>query len=257
MSGLILSDVVGDPLDVIGSGPTAADETTFEDALSVLEAFELIDDPLTPPRVVRHVQAGVAGERAETLRALPHTVANQVVGANRLALDAAEHEARRLGYHVLNLSSWIEGDADEVARLIAGMVRGVRAEHRPLAPPACLLVGGEVTVKLAGEEGIGGRNQQLALAALVELGLAGLRDVVVLSGGTDGEDGPTDAAGGLITRATLERALDLGVDPLDHLERRDAHPFLAATGGLLETGRTGTNVADLRVVLIGPPPKRA
>lgn len=255
MTGLVLSDVVGDPLDVIASGPTAADTSTFADALSVLEAFELYDDPSTPENVIRHLERGRRGDVSETLRALPPNVSNVVVGGNRDALAASEAAAAALGYHAISLGSSIEGRADELGRVLAGLARGVKRQGRPASSPACVLLGGEATVDLGDDHGLGGRNQEVALSALVELGLRDLDDVALLSCGTDGEDGPTDAAGALITRRTLEVASARGLDALDHLVRHDAHPFLDATGALLRTGLTGTNVMDLRVLLVGPPPR--
>jgi len=257
LAGLVLSDVVGDPLPVIASGPTADDSSTFADALSVLEAFELLDDPALPKKVRAHLERGAAGGLPETLRALPPHVSNTLIGSNRVALEAAERAAEALGYHVVSLGSAIEGMSQELGRLVAGLVRGVRREGRPVAAPACVLCGGESTVDVGEKPGLGGRNQELALASLVELGFRDLESVAVLSAGTDGEDGPTDSAGALITRRTLETAEALGLDALDALERHDAHPFLDKTGGLLRTGLTGTNVMDLRIVLVGPPPQDA
>jgi len=244
-------------LPVIASGPTADDSSTFADALSVLEAFELLDDPALPKKVRAHLERGAAGGLPETLRALPPHVSNTLIGSNRVALEAAERAAEALGYHVVSLGSAIEGMSQELGRLVAGLVRGVRREGRPVAAPACVLCGGESTVDVGEKPGLGGRNQELALASLVELGFRDLESVAVLSAGTDGEDGPTDSAGALITRRTLETAEALGLDALDALERHDAHPFLDKTGGLLRTGLTGTNVMDLRIVLVGPPPQDA
>ncbi len=255
--GLVLSDVVGDPLDVIASGPTAADTTTFDDALSVLEAFELLDDPAWHRAVLRHLKKGAAGKIPESLHALPPNVSNCVVGSNRTALEAAEEAARALGYRVASLGSCLEGVASETGRFLAGLARGVRREGRPAAAPACVVMGGEATVDLGDAPGLGGRNQEVALSALVELGLRDLDDVALLSAGTDGEDGPTDAAGALVTRRTLEAANEQELDALDALARHDAYPFFDATDSLVRTGLTGTNVMDLRVLLVGPPPQDA
>lgn len=257
LAGLVLSDVVGDPLPVIASGPTADDTSTYADALSVLEAFGLLDDPALPKKVRAHLEKGLAGDLPETLRALPAHVSNSLIGSNRVALEASERAAEALGYHVVSLGSAIEGMADELGRVVAGLVRGVQREGRPAAPPACVVFGGESTVDVGLRPGLGGRNQELALASLVELGFRDLESVAILSGGTDGEDGPTDAAGALVTRRTLEAAEALGLDAVEALVRHDAHPFLDRTGSLLRTGLTGTNVMDLRLVLVGPPPPDA
>jgi glycerate 2-kinase len=156
-----------------------------------------------------------------------------------------------LGYRVVNLGSFLEGETRQVATVLAGVVRSVRADGEPLRPPACILSGGETTVTLGGGHGRGGRNQEFVLAAAVKLGREGLRDAVVLSGGTDGEDGPTDAAGALADAGTLARAARLGLNPAAFLDRHDAYPFFEATGDLLKTGLTQTNVMDVRVILVG------
>lgn len=248
LHSLIISDVVGDPLDVIASGPTAADPTTFADAMAVLERFNLIDQ--VPSAVLRHLREGMAGTISETLKAIPANVHNRIIGNNARALAASAEEARKLGYQVLNLGSFIEGETREVAMVLAGIVRSIRSDGQPLAPPVCILSGGETTVTLGKDHGLGGRNQEFVLAAVIKLGQDGLRDVVILSGGTDGEDGPTDAAGAVADAQTLQRAAAQGLQPLHFLNGHDAYHFFAATGDLLQTGLTRTNVMDVRVILI-------
>jgi hydroxypyruvate reductase/glycerate 2-kinase len=245
---LIISDVIGDPLDVIASGPTAADPTTFADALAVLEKYRLTER--VPPAVRRHLEQGRAGQVPETLKHLPAHVHNYVIGNNARSLAAARAKAEALGYRVLNLGAYLEGETRHVATALAGVVRSIRADGQPLPPPVCLLSGGETTVTLAEGHGQGGRNQEFVLAAAVKLGREGLRDVVVLSGGTDGEDGPTDAAGAVADADTLARAETQGLAPAAYLARNDAYHFFAATGDLLQTGLTQTNVMDVRVILI-------
>ncbi len=246
---LIISDVIGDPLDVIASGPTAPDPTTFADARSILDRYNL--RPNTPPAVLAHLERGRAGTITETPKSLPPSVHNLVLGNNSRALDAAQRQAEALGYTVLNLGSFIEGETRYAAVVLAGIARSIRADSRPLRPPVCLLSGGETTVTLGSSPGRGGRNQEFVLATVVYLGGAGLRNMVVLSGGTDGEDGPTDAAGALADESTLTRAAAAGLDPVAYLERHDAYSFFEATGDLLKTGLTQTNVMDVRVTLIG------
>ena len=151
----------------------------------------------------------------------------------------------------MNLGSFVEGETRQVATVFAGIVRSIRADGRPLRPPVCILSGGETTVTLTGDHGRGGRNQEFVLAAAVKLGAAGLRDVVLLSGGTDGEDGPTDAAGAVADADTLVRAAERRLDPAAFLARHDAYSFFDAVGGLLRTGLTQTNVMDVRVLLVG------
>ncbi len=248
---LILSDVVGDPLDVIASGPTAPDPTTFSDAIAVLKRYELWEQ--VPQSIRRHLERGVRGEVPETLKRLPRTVHNVVVGNNRTALDAAARVARQQGYRVLDLGSFIQGETRHVATALAGVVLSVRRDGRPLRQPACILSGGETTVTLPPDHGQGGRNQEFAVAFGVAADLGQLPGVVCLSGGTDGEDGPTDAAGGMVSQAHFRRAQKLGLDPRHYLERHDCYRFLEAVGGLFKTGPTGTNVTDLRVILVGVP----
>jgi glycerate 2-kinase len=248
---LIISDVIGDPLDVIASGPTAPDPTTFADALAILDRYGL--RPHLPPTVVTHLERGREGAIDETPKTLPPSVHNVLLGNNSRALAAAQRQAEALGYAVLNLGSFIEGETRYVAIALAGIVRSIRAEGRPLRPPACVLSGGETTVTLGPSHGRGGRNQEFVLSAAVYLGAAGLRNGVVLSGGTDGEDGPTDAAGAFADETTLARAAQAGLEPTAYLERHDAYSFFAATGDLLKTGLTRTNVMDVRIVLIGKP----
>jgi len=246
---LLISDVIGDPLDVIASGPTAADPTTFADALAVLERHGLTDR--TPPNVLDHLRRGAAGAFPETLKKLPESVHNRILGNNAAALTAAARRAAELGYPVLNLGSWIDGETRPVAAVFAGIMRSIQTDGRPMRPPVCVLSGGETTVTLPADHGKGGRNQEFVLAAALKLGAAGLRNAVVLSGGTDGEDGPTDAAGAIADEETLARAASLRRDPAAYLERHDAYPFFAAVGGLIRTGLTQTNVMDVRVLLIG------
>ena len=245
---LILSDVPGDPLDVIASGPTAPDPTTFADAWAVSERTQTLAQ--MPLAVRQRLQAGRRGDLPETLkpeaaRALP--VQHVVVGSNRLAVEAAALAAAAHGFAPLILSTRLEGEAREVGRVLAAMAGEVVRYERPQRRPACLLAGGETTVTVRGA-GRGGRSQELALAAVPAL--AGL-PIGLLSFGTDGIDGPTDAAGAWVDGATLSRAQALGLDPLAALAHNDAYPFFAALEDLVITGPTGTNVNDVVVILIG------
>ncbi len=246
MISLIISDVVGDPLDVIASGPTTPDPSTFADALAILDRYQLRTQ--APLAIIAHLQEGARGRIAETPKTLPNQVQNVVIGSNALAIKEAERCAKELGYDVLNLGSFIEGETRQVAIMHAGIVRSIRAHGVPIKPPVCLLSGGETTVTLSPNAGKGGRNQEFVLATLLKLGLTS--KVAILSGGTDGEDGPTDAAGASADVETLQRAVALGLDGWDHLRRNDAYPFFKATGDLLVTGLTQTNVMDVRVILV-------
>ncbi|MGE3806161.1 MAG: glycerate kinase [Gemmataceae bacterium] len=245
---LIISDVIGDPLDVIASGPTAADPTTFADSLAIVDRFQL--RAKLPAAVIDYLEGGARGERPETLKELPAQVSNRVIGNNAGALRAAAARAEQFGYRVVNLGAFVEGETRQVAVACAGIVRSLRVDGQPVLPPACVLIGGETTVTLASDHGRGGRNQEFVLALLHKLGQAGCRDVVALSAGTDGEDGPTDAAGAFGDADTLARAAQLNLDVVAYLDRNDANHFFDATGDLLKTGLTGTNVMDIRVMLV-------
>lgn len=249
---LIISDVVGDPLDVIASGPTAADPSTFADALAVLDRYGL--RAKAPPAVIQHLERGAAGQVPETLKALPENVRNVILGNNALALRAATAKAEALGYRVLNLGSFVEGETRPVAVAVAGIVRSIRADGLPVAPPACVLIGGETTVTLGPDSRKGGRNQEFVLAVLDKLSNDGMRGVAVLSGGTDGEDGPTDAAGAVADEGTWAAIREHGLDVARHLDRHDAYPLFDAIGGLIRTGLTHTNVMDVRILLVASPP---
>lgn len=237
---LILSDVIGDPLHVIASGPTVPDPTTVADAREILERYE-VEDP------------GVLRETPKPGDEVFAGVQNLVVGSNRLAALAAVDEAEFLGYETLLLGTYVEGEAREVAKVAAALAKGVRADGDPLESPACIVWGGETTVTVRGE-GKGGRNQELALAAA--LAIDGWSDILIMALATDGTDGPTDAAGAVVTGETMERARELGLDPYAALRANDSYHFfeqLEGTGpaGLIRTGPTGTNVNDLLFILVG------
>ena len=243
---LALSDVIGDPLDVIASGPTVPDPTTYVDALAVLDRYGLREK--VPPSVVARLVQGAAGALSETSKADDPAFARAatlLIGTNRVALDAAARTAEMNGYRPRVLTSSLRGEAREVAKVICALAEGVAPQDRP----AALVFGGETTVTLSPDAGRGGRNQELALAAAIEI--AGRDDVVILSMGTDGTDGPTDAAGGIADGGTVERARDAGCSPGDALRRHDAYPLLEATGDLIVTGPTGTNVMDVVIALVG------
>ncbi len=245
---LIISDVVGDPLDVIASGPTAADPTTFAEAWEVLERYGLLGS--APPAVVRHLERGRTGDIPETPKGTPARVVNRIIGSNRVALDAARRKAEELGYRVLDLGAFVEGETRQVATAVAGIVRSIRADGAPIAPPACILIGGETTVSLGENPGKGGRNQEFVLAILAKLGRPGMEGVTVLSGGTDGEDGPTNAAGAIADAEISSGLSESEFVPEEYLRRHDAYSYFEQMKGLLRTGLTGTNVMDVRVILV-------
>jgi hydroxypyruvate reductase len=246
---LILSDIVGDPLDAIASGPTVPDPRTYADALGIVDKYNLRQE--IPASVRAHLEAGAAGRIPETPKPddpLFARVKSVMVASNIQALEAAKAEAQRRGFQAMILSSFIEGETREIARMHAALALEVRASGNPLKPPTCLITGGETTVTLKGK-GKGGRNQEFALAAAMDI--AGVPDVVILSAGTDGTDGPTDAAGALADGDTLPRATALGLVPRAALDGNDAYPFFAHLGDLVMTGPTRTNVMDVRLVLVG------
>lgn len=246
---LILSDVIGDPLDVIASGPTVPDESTFQDCWRILEKYQLVDR--IPRSVLNHIRAGLSGQVAETPKpgdpAFSKTQ-NLIVGSNLLAVKAAAQKAKELGYNTLILSSFVEGETREVAKVHAAIVKEILNSGNPIPPPACIISGGETTVTLKGK-GLGGRNQEFVLAAAIDI--AGLKDVVILSAGTDGTDGPTDAAGAIADGSTVQRAKDLNLDPFKYLQENDSYHFFQPLEDLILTGPTNTNVMDLRIMLVG------
>ena len=243
---LIVSDVIGNPLDVIASGPTSPDPTTFAQAYAVLDRYALLSE--VPIVIVRHLQSGMHGGIAETPKAgdpaLQHTQ-NFIVASNEHAACAAVEQARQMGLHTLLLSTSVEGEAREVAKVLAAVVKEVVRSGQPLPRPACIVAGGETTVTVRGD-GLGGRNQELALAAAASI--AGLDNVAIVALGTDGTDGPTDAAGAVCTGQTLQRAAHKGLSPAGFLANNDAYHFFEAIGDLIVTGPTNTNVNDLTLL---------
>jgi len=245
VEALLVSDVIGDNPDVIGSGPAAPDPSTFFDAAAVLDRYGIRDK--VPAAVRARIDRGAAGAIDETPKPgdpLFACVRNTVIGGNRLALDAAARQARDLGFRTLVLSSSIAGETREIARMHAAIVREVAESGRPLKPPACIITGGETTVTLRGG-GLGGRNQEFALAAALDI--AGLDNVVVFSAGTDGTDGPTNAAGAIADGDTLRRK----PDARRYLNANDSYHYFESLRDLVITGPTNTNVADVRILLIG------
>ncbi|MEM1177108.1 MAG: glycerate kinase [Acidobacteriota bacterium] len=244
----VLSDVVGDPLDVIASGPVSPDPSLFRDVDAILKRYGLWST--LPDSVRRHLEAGLAGEVEESPGPGDPcfaSVAASVLGNNRRAADAALREAERRGYGSVLLTTELVGEAREAGGFLAAVAREVRRSGQPIAAPACVLAAGETTVTVEGD-GIGGRNQELALAAA--LALDGTPDVLVAGFGTDGIDGPTDAAGAFATGDSLTRARDLGLDAAHFLSRNDAYRFFQALDDLILTGPTGTNVMDLSLILV-------
>jgi hydroxypyruvate reductase len=245
---LILSDVIGDDLDTIASGPTVPDRSTFAECMEILENYGISGK--VPPGALEHLRRGVRGEVPETPKeddpAFGRTQA-VIVGSAALSLAAAREEALRMGYNTLILSSVMEGETRDVARVHGAIGKEVIRTGNPVPRPACLLSGGETTVTIRGN-GLGGRNTEFVLAAAMEI--AGLPGIVVFSAGTDGTDGPTDAAGAVADGTTLDRARERGLSPSGFLKNNDSYHFFEALGDLVVTGPTLTNVMDLRIVLV-------
>ena len=240
---LILSDVMGSPLDVIASGPTVADPSTFADGLAILQKYQI--EERVPVNIRSYLQSGARGEIPETLKPddpLLARVIHQVVASNPQAADAALVTARTAGFHTLLLTTYLQGEASQAGVFLAGILKQIASSSQPLPRPACLVAGGETTVTLRGS-GLGGRNQEMALGAVPLL--AGLSNAALVTLGTDGEDGPTDAAGAIVTGKTLDQALQQDLNPQTFLQNNDSYHFFEALECLLKPGPTGTNVNDL------------
>jgi len=244
---LILSDVIGDPIDVIASGPTAPDESTFADAATVLNHYRLTSK--VAPAILKIINDGVQGKRPETLKKddpAVNQINNFLIGNNKLALQAAKSKAENLGFYTQIESSTLSGNVEEIAPIIVETAKKFSNEHK--GRKTCLLFGGEPTVKISGN-GLGGRNQHLAL--LCAKLLHNQADITILSGGTDGTDGPTDAAGAVVDNQTFNTAKIQNLDINQYLQNCDSYHFFKQEGGLVTTGPTQTNVMDIIIVLIG------
>ena len=245
---LMLSDVVGDDMDTIASGPFVPDSSTFEEVTVILAKYKLMKK--VPPAVRSLLKKGLIGQIPETPKSGEpefENVTNLIVASNFISLEAAEAKAKSLGYKTLILSSCIEGETRDAAKVHAAVAKETLATGNPVKPPACIISGGETTVTIRGK-GRGGRNQEFALAAAIEIDR--LPGVVIFSAGTDGTDGPTDAAGAVADGTTCQRAFDLNLSAQKHLQTNDAYPFFKELGDLIMTGPTRTNVMDLRLVLV-------
>jgi len=269
--GKVLSDVINDPLDVIASGPTVPDPSTFSDALQILKKYQIASE--TSAVIFEHLKRGAAGEIPETPKSGDPTfkkVQNVVVGNNLQAAQAAVSQAQTEGFNTLLLTTSLQGEASVAGQIMSAIAQQVTATGDPIPRPACIIAGGETTVTLSaphpsplpkgegerppspfgrgagGEGGKGGRNQELALGAVAEL--AGLEDVMLIALATDGDDGPTDAAGAVVTGETLRRAALSGLNPSEFLARNDAYNFFDPLGDLLKPGLTHTNVCDLTFI---------
>ncbi len=246
---LMLSDVIGDPMDVIASGPTVPDTSTFKNCVEIIHKYEVSNR--LPEAVRKRFEAGLAGEIPETPKpgdAVLERCHNVIVGSNGLAVAAAAGRARDLGYNTLVLSTRLEGEAREVAHVYSAIGKEILTSGAPVAAPACVIAGGETTVTVRGN-GKGGRNQELVLAGAMHL--SGWEGTVLFSGGTDGTDGPTDAAGAIADAGTVTRAESAGLSAIESLKNNDSYHFFQPLDDLVMTGPTGTNVADVAFVMVG------
>ena len=244
---LILSDVTGNPLEVIGSGPTVPDPSTFSDALTVIEKYNLTADMTAG--VLNHLMDGLNGIHPETPKPgdpLFDDTVNILAGTNQIALKASKEEALRLGFRSYIIDTELNGDVESVCESVLKMALSFR-NNNDIPKPACLLYGGETTVKVSGN-GRGGRNQHLALSMAIRL--RNIPGITFLAAGTDGTDGPTDAAGAVVDSETTGKAAFMNEDPVDYLCEFNSYDFFKRVGGLLKTGPTFTNVMDLLVVII-------
>lgn len=245
---LILSDVIGDPLDVIASGPTSPDETTYQDAVAVIEKYGLTDK--IPAHIWNTLNNGANGAMPDTPKIdnpAFEGVENIIIGSNKIATGAAAKKAMELGFDTTILTSELQGEASEVAKWLALKAIEIRGQGSGVKKRICLISGGETTVTVKGN-GLGGRNMEFALAFALEI--AGTDGITLLSAGTDGTDGPTDAAGAIVNGQTIKKAKTKGLDPLVYLEHNDSYIFFKNIGELFVTGSTGTNVMDIQIIIL-------
>jgi glycerate 2-kinase len=242
---LVLSDVLGDPLDSIASGPTVPDPTTFEDVGKTFSKFDLWGK--LPANVENLVKRGVQGLEEETPKTVPERHFVKIIASNKAAVSAGVAKAKALGFNTVLLTTYLEGEAREVAHVLASIAKEVRQSGNPAHTPAAIFAGGETTVYLTGK-GLGGRNQELALAFALDV--QDMPNVLVATYATDGRDGPTDAAGAIATGQTVHKAQAIGLDPAVFLMNNDSYTFFDKLGDLIKVPPTSTNVNDVTIVLI-------
>ncbi len=245
---LMVSDVVGDKMDIIASGPFVPDPSTFSDAFDILKKYELIKR--VPESILRYIKTGIGGKVPETPKPgdkVFDNVINRIVASNIIALKACEKKAKSLGYNTLILSSMIEGETKDIAKMHCAIAKEIIKTGNPISSPACIISGGETTVTIKGN-GLGGRNQEFCLVSAIDISDT-QANIVILSGGTDGNDGPTDAAGGIIDPFTVLRGKEKKLEAKEYLANNDSYNFLKKTQDLLITGPTKTNVMDIHIIL--------
>ncbi|MFN2127402.1 MAG: glycerate kinase [Anaerolineales bacterium] len=248
IASLILSDVVGDPIDVIGSGPTTPDPTTYLDAIRILEKYGIVNE--VPTQIEQHLKLGLRGQIPETPKPddpIFTKTENKIIGNNFLAAKAAVSQAKQSGFNTMLLTTSLQGEANIAGKMIAAVAKQIATTGDPIPRPACIIIGGETTVTIRGN-GKGGRNQELALGAVKDI--AGLQNTLLITLATDGDDGSTDAAGAVVTGETLDRVISIGQNPTDYLQRNDSYEFFNSLNDLLKPGLTGTNVNDLIFLML-------
>ncbi len=247
---LVLSDVIDDRLDVIASGPTAPDETTYAGAIGVIEKYEIQD--AVPRNVYEHLMKGKEGRLTETPKKGDPAfvgVRNKIVGSNKQAMEAARKRCEELGLDAVMVDGVIRGEARDAGRWLAIKARKIQKGRTGARKGLCLISGGETTVTVRGR-GAGGRNMELALAAALEM--EGIDNITLLSAGTDGTDGPTDAAGAIVDGHSVAKGRAKGIDPEASLLDNDSYRFFQHSGDLFVSGPTGTNVMDIQLILMRP-----
>ncbi|ACO03115.1 MAG TPA: glycerate kinase [Persephonella sp.] len=242
---LVLSDVIGDDLFTIGSAPLYYDRSTYEDAYNILKKYNIFDK--IPDSVKKVIQDGISGKIPDTPKSENPNIKHFIIGSNFIALNEAKRKAEESGYRSYIFTSLLKGEAREVAKVITGIGLEIKRSDNPVKKPVCILFGGETTVTVTGN-GKGGRNQELVLSALKEI--KDTNGIVLLSGGTDGIDGNSDAAGAVITADSYRKALSLDLNIDQYLENNDSYSFFKKTGDLIFTGKTGTNVMDIIVMIV-------
>lgn len=245
---LIISDVVGDRLDTIASGPTAPDDTTFQDVYNVLKKRGIWNE--MKDSMKRLVELGLEGRIPDTPKrgdSIFNRVLNIIVASNKMVLDAMAEKARRQGFNTLTLTSMLEGEAREVGKVLASIMRSIDIYGTPLKRPAAIIAGGETVVTVRGN-GIGGRNQELCLS--LSISIRDMSDVVALCMGTDGIDGISPAAGAIVDGKTYYEGLKQGLDPQEYLENNDSYTYFSKLKRAIITGYTGTNVNDIFIALM-------
>lgn len=246
---LILSDVINDPLEAISGGVTSPDPSTFQDALNIIAKYKIKDQ--IPENVIKYISMGTQGRISETIKTgnkIFEKVTNIILGNNKEALIIAKEKAESLGFNVLIHSDNIQGEARDIGKLAANIAKEIFKKNLPISKPSCVLIGGETTVKIVGT-GKGGRNQELVLSAMIEMNDSEF-NYIIASCGTDGTDGPTDAAGAIASKEIWQRSKELDILPLPFLRNNDSYTFFEKTGGLIITGPTGTNVMDIIIILV-------